>query len=1038
MIPAEALGPLVRGGLAAMAVLTLGAVPARAQMERNVPSARYLAAFSVFYDGEYRDAVKIFQDEGRGSIKTPQSRWIDSICYETMCGECYYQMGMLQQALEHYTAAVKLYVAFSDWMLRVQFPPNIRASATGRQIPWGGSTSGARLGQYPETVLISQGRINNNEVIKQGGVVQQPLYYPINVQEIVRSTTLAIRRRGELLGPLGEHDPLTADLIAALLRRPCPPNHWSEAWVNVQLGLAYIAGGKPTQGILFLERSRVAAGEFAHPFTSIALLELGKVALQLGEYPKAAKYLEEATYFAVYYPDPGVLEEAFRYGTINHLVSGQRGVYPPLATAAEWARRQQIRQPEVSLLLDAAENYASLGQVREAAEALARAKDRIGVRAMGRGYVGARLNYLAALVAFQQGRIPEGDAALSAAMTYMKQGSHRLLHISLADGFFAGNDLRTASRTSMDLFTKVLSDPQPIDWLLDPMETLAVLDTPHVPAYEHWFMVALEGRKEHENALQISDCARRHAFFSTLGYGGRLQSLRWLLDGPVELLDQQAQLQRRDLLARYPRYGQLSQQVAQLRNRLKAVPLVAANQEALKAQGKDLAAMAAASLLQEAILREIAVRREPASLVFPPLRTADDIQKSLPEKHAILAFFATRQQMYGFLMNNKRYTYWPVQSPAALTQKLVSMLRDMGHFQPNHELAVKDLAESKWREPAQQVLDLLLKGSQADFTQPFEELIVVPHGVTWYVPFEALQLPVDGHLEPLLSRCRIRYVPTVSLATTRWRKENPVGNTAVVCGLLYPRVDPTAAQEAFARLAAAVPGAVALASPAPAPSAVYASLFDRLIVLDDLNMTDKLPYGWAPDPIDANKPGNTLNDWMALPWAGPSEIILPGFHTAAESSLKDLNVITGEEIFLPVCGLMSSGARTILLSRWRTGGGTSYNLVKDFAQELPHTAPADAWQRAVFVTAGSSLDLDAEPRIKRATTDVSLRADHPFFWAGYMLIDSGLPVEKAGAVPVGPVPLQPPAVQPQPGAPAAPGGQPPARKPQPPGLGPRK
>ena len=42
----------------------------------------------------------------------------------------------------------------------------------------------------------------------------------------------------------------------------------------------------------------------------------------------------------------------------------------------------------------------------------------------------------------------------------------------------------------------------------------------------------------------------------------------------------------------------------------------------------------------------------------------------------------------------------------------------------------------------------ILKGSQADFSQTFDELIIVPDGVLWYVPFEALQVNVEGKLQP--------------------------------------------------------------------------------------------------------------------------------------------------------------------------------------------------------------------------------------------------------------------------------------------------
>ena len=49
------------------------------------------------------------------------------------------------------------------------------------------------------------------------------------------------------------------------------------------------------------------------------------------------------------------------------------------------------------------------------------------------------------------------------------------------------------------------------------------------------------------------------------------------------------------------------------------------------------------------------------------------------------------------------------------------------------------------------------------------------------------------------------------------------------------------------------------------------------------------------------------------------------------------------------------------------------------------------------VTDGSRLNLDAEPRLKRAATDETPKADHPFFWAGYMLVDCGTAAGAAGA-----------------------------------------
>jgi len=337
--------------------------------DRTVPTAIYHASFYDFYEGEFKDALKEFQDQWRGAIKTPQTRWIDSICYHTMIGECYYHMGALDEALEHYTAALRLYLAFPDWMMRVQFPPAIRPAAAGevRPVPWGVSGRRSRPGHFPSSMLIGQGQLDNNQVFRQGGVVQMAQLFPIEVQEIVRATTLAIRRRAELLGPLAEHDPLFADLIATLSRNPGLPNHWSQAWVDVQLGLALVAGGRVSQALPVLNRSLVAQGEYDHPLTSTALLELGRLALLRGEHDLASTFFHEATIAAVNFPDPGILEEAFRYGALVHLVANRQGLFPPLEPAAQWAKVKDLRRLRVSLLLSAAENLAVLGQTADAA-----------------------------------------------------------------------------------------------------------------------------------------------------------------------------------------------------------------------------------------------------------------------------------------------------------------------------------------------------------------------------------------------------------------------------------------------------------------------------------------------------------------------------------------------------------------------------------------------------------------------------------------------------------------------------------------------
>jgi hypothetical protein len=204
-----------------------------------------------------------------------------------------------------------------------------------------------------------------------------------------------------------------------------------------------------------------------------------------------------------------------------------------------------------------------------------------------------------------------------------------------------------------------------------------------------------------------------------------------------------------------------------------------------------------------------------------------------------------------------------------------------------------------------------------------------------------------------------------------------------------PRGDEATFKAQIELLAAAAGDCAILRKEPGAPSSIFAATVDRLVVLTDIDDAEKGPLAWSPFAIDAGKAGSSLSDWTLLPMAGVDQILLPGFHTAAESSLKRGSG-TGEEIFNTVCGLMASGCRTVMLSRWRVGGQSSFDLMREFLQELPHESAASAWRRSVRLEAERYLDPTTEGRLKAPPAGEGLKADHPFFWSGYMLIDTGV------------------------------------------------
>ena len=966
--------------------------PAWAQLgARTVPPDTYFLGARAIYEGEYSDALRQMKSELRGGIKTTQSSWIDSICFLTMTGECYYHLGQYQQALESYTAALKLYSSFSDWMIRVRFPGNIQVdnSAARIQIPWGRSTRQFKLGNFPDTMQIAQGSIDSNlgNIIRQGGgAIQKPVFFPVNVQEIVRCTALAMSRRRELMGPLCKLDPLTADLLAKLSRRPGPQN-WSEAWIDLQLGIAHAAAGQNAQAEKMLSRAVLVGGEFDHPLTCMALNELGKLALEAGDFNGASARFEEATYSSVYFNNPGVLQEAFELGFLAHLMANNQGVYPPLAVVPRWAKTHNLDQLAASSALLIVENFAALGDGVKANNALAEARTFLGRRDLNAGTLGAQYNYLSALVSYQRGQPKAAVQPLQAAMTFARNGGSKwAFQVSLADKVYVSGGIE--ARDAVDLYRQLLRDPTPADWRSSPYESISILSLPHPLSYELWFDAAMK-RKEIDTALLVVDMARRHRFFSTQELGGRLLSLRKILETPAERLPKAVAIQQQDLRVRYPNFDKLADQSKALRAELAAAPLVPADENAAKKQKAQLEEIGAISLKQEYMLREMALRRDPGDMIFPPVITVAELQEKLEPGQAVMIFFSTSRGMHAFLINNERYGHWQITSEEVLQKGIAKLLKEIGNFDTNKEVTVADLTGADWNKTAGQLVQYMLRGSQVDLSQNITELAIVPDGALWYLPFELLPGDPTRPNEPLINTTRIRYAPTMSLLIPDNRPEKPLKHTAVVLGKLAPQDAPETSRMAFERLQTVLPDAQAIES-IPVPASLYRVLLDQLIVLADLEVSTDAPYGWSPLPLDPGRGSSPLASWMPLPTGIPELMMLPGFHTAAEHALKKRSEIPpGQEIFLSVTALMSGGARTILLSRWRLGGQTSTELMREFVQELPFTTASAAWHRSVALAKDRPVHAEMEPRLAASAADAGLTATHPFFWAGYQLIDTG-------------------------------------------------
>jgi hypothetical protein len=299
-------------------------------------------------------------------------------------------------------------------------------------------------------------------------------------------------------------------------------------------------------------------------------------------------------------------------------------------------------------------------------------------------------------------------------MAYEKVGSGGLSDW-LIDKVIMNGEL--TERIADLLYDEILREPTTADWMVDPMETLAVLSTPHPLPYEHWLEIAL-GRNENDKALGIADRIRRHRFLSTLPLGGRLLALRWVLEAPKETLSPQAALQRQDFSVKYPKYRELPNKPRLSRPRRPCLrprrTPIAKSKPPCGGEGQHDAG----------ILQQMALRRDPSDFSFPPLVEFKDMQQKLPPGQLILSYLVTSQSVHAFAISKENYGHFRVADPAKVKVEIIEMLRAMGLYDRNQPLDAKDLKAEEWKIPAACSLELTNQMLPADWE--IQGIIVVP------------------------------------------------------------------------------------------------------------------------------------------------------------------------------------------------------------------------------------------------------------------------------------------------------------------------
>ena len=962
------------------------------------PSPNYDRSSAALAAGATSTALEIARDEYQSCLRIGGQRWIDSIAASTAIGECHFELGNLRDAAEAYEEALLLAAAYPQWLLAVQFPQQqLRPRQQPPVATWGRSGRNTRPAQLPDTVAIRQAGADPKQVLEKGGVLVAPFDQLIRPAELMRATVIALYRHAVIFGALGREAPAVERVSEALAQRPALPAHYAQSWIDVALGTALWAQGKPDQATPLLTRGLVVGDGLDHQLTAWGLIVLGRIALDAGQAAQALKYFEEATYAAADAADSRALEEAFALAFDAHAAAGTRGVPPVIRDAVSWAKRDW---PVLHgrLLAMQAESHAAAGDARAATAALKEIDGRLLRADPGQGQLGAETTYARALVGYAVANVREGDSELAGALAIAQQRSPRLFQTGRLLELIMQGSGNLSDRQADTLFAGLLASPGDRDFAVDPLDALAVISSDRQTAFEAWHAVAT--RRGPDQAFEAGEAMIRDRWLSARPLGGRRLAVDRLLAADPSRLDAAAAARRAALLGDRRQLAAALESFSLLRGRL-AADLLAAKHAApakpLPGAAEDWTTYIEASVNRTVAVATLSAGREPMPVDFPPLLPAAEIRRRLAPRQLILSFRWTRAGLTAALESQERHAVWEVRQAAGIPVEIAQLAKGLCLFDPDAAVSTDKLAAATWRDSATQLERMLFENARVTLAEGIDELVIVPDGWLWYVPFEVLPVASgkgDGAPRLLRDLCRVRYAPTRSLAVTPLPAAVGTGPLGIHVGRLG-RSQKGDAAELLDRITQGIDRAVPLPLPEKLPAVAVASVCDGLVVLEDLGVN---AAGGGPlVPAASGRGGISFADWLAPPQKRPGVVLLPGMQSALARGLEKaaLPERPGDDLFMPAVDLLAAGSRTAVLARWRVGGRTTADLMMEFLRDAtaatadaPPPAASASWQRAVDVVMAESPDPTLEPRLKQGQA-VLENARHPFFWAGYLLIDCG-------------------------------------------------
>jgi tetratricopeptide (TPR) repeat protein len=956
-----------------------------AQTSSDVPRPEYFIARDLFEAGRVVESSDGFRLASTRSLRVAEQPWIDSIPPLVLLGECYYAQGKLALAMESYDQALMIALAFPSWLDQIQATSELvpLPEQSGKATNWFPVAAKIQTLSYPEPAALNVDLPGGQAALGPVATVTR-----VDAAEVLRTMAIAVRRRGEILGPLAKHSPLAQPLAQMFQTRGKQRPGWmNHAWVVLR-GLHAVAIGSGADAAALLRESS-HLNNMHYFMTPFALHALANLEISSGRLGASVPLLQQATLSAAQMDQYSQLAELLQVFAGVCTAGNRIDMLPGLQAAATWGNKRSA-SIQVFGFAGAAELAASAGNL-SAADTLCK-QGAAALRSASIPRAQAQLAFANAALAYAENRSAAGAQHLESALTIM--------HGSAKDGAAVAPvfqaqmvlDLLQADALTVadaeDTLTEILQEPGLQQWQTAPLETIATMTTSAVPFYALWLQLA-ERRGTNDQVVARMDRLQRERFYESLPLGGRLFSWRQAVLNQSQQPGEVRQLVEQTL-QNSPTLASNTQQLMGLTKQLRQMPGPLDERQPSVDAKKRFADFVKAAELQESQLIYQSLQRKPLPRFVPYAASVEELQATIDADDILLSWVETDEVLYGAAITKNAVETWSTNDVDLIQMQLTTLLSDLGlsaTVRPQNPMDAVD-PKAAWRTSIAGLSPQLIPDNVQHLIAGADRIFVVPDGRLWYLPFELLPDVITG--ESWLTKHAVSYLPTLGSLPLAYRPSAAVDRTVLITGQFFA-ADKSSNESILNALVQGLPKAqkVDLAVKNNIPSPMWLRLdIDQLLVCSKIEAASR-PWETNLLQLDASR-NSQVGSWMESPGQVPAIMLLPGFQsTAASGSLGD-----GRELSLPACGLLYSGARSALVSRWPVAGRSSQVVLSRYMQELDFVSPSVAWQRAALALWAEELLVAEEPAMLPAAKDAPtlMMGKHPKIWSSYMILgDTGVP-----------------------------------------------